>query len=114
MGSLIDLLVGIFLGFTVFFGALFSFAQVIAEKGALRIAYIIILVLILVVMLSLQAIYDDWGVDGPAVLAARVAGGLLVLPATYAIRYDERWRRVWPLALAVFGAIVASGAPFAA
>ena len=92
---------GIFAGIGVFLSTMYSLTQVLLLEGVPRIAHFVLFVLILSVMFSLF-----WWRD---VATAQVIAVPMLVAALWATVLEQRWYKVFPILVAVFGGLLIAG-----
>ncbi|MEM9011786.1 MAG: hypothetical protein AAGE18_11195 [Pseudomonadota bacterium] len=102
--TIFALLAGIVIAVGVFGATLWSFAQILLARGALRWTHGLSLLATIAGMAAITL------VSPPAALAA---GAALVLSAAVAGWLERRWTRLLPILQIVFGLALATGLPFA-
>jgi len=102
--TIFTLLAGVALALPLFAALLWSLAQAVRRRGALRIAHVAAGLLTLAAMAALS---------GEAPAAATAAGALLALAGLAASALERGWNRLLPLVQAIAGGALAAGLPFA-
>lgn len=103
MSQIFGLLAAIVLAAALFGATLWSFAQIVQARGALRIAHGAAFLCTLAGMACLSLAEPD---------LAMLAGGALALAALVAAALERRWSRLLPLAQLAFAGALLARLPF--